>query len=48
MFYNITAPTTSLNTNDEWMVIKFIRIQINKCLYNNSWLINHGYTLYSK
>ena len=42
----IAVPITSVHANNEWTVIKFIKIQINKRWPNHALLIIHGYKLY--
>ena len=43
----ITTTITPVHPNDAWIVMKFIRIQINKLWTHRAWLTINGYTLYS-
>ena len=45
---SVIAPITPFHTNDEWIVMKFIKIQINKRWFDQAWLIIHEYTFYGQ
>ena len=41
---SITVPVTPVNTKDEWVVKRFVKIQINRRWSGHALLITHGYT----
>lgn len=44
---SVTTTITPVHPNDAWIVMKFIRIQINKLWTHHARLTINGYTLYS-